>query len=595
MANYNLVIDSTFKPFSYQEMLAPVMMAQQAHQAIEDEYAELSTKANIWDEMASEQSDPLAYQMYKKYSNDLSTQADLLASEGLNASSRKAMLDMKKRYSKEITPIEQAYARRKQLADEQRQAIAKDPTLMYQNYASRMSLDDFINNPEADYGASYSGKMLTSQVATAASNLAKQMRDNPRKWRSILGDQYYETMMQKGFSSEAVRDAINNKEGASQELIQIVEDAIGSSRMREWADETTISRAYDYANQGLWNAVGETTYQMQANKDYDYRMQNWLAGEKEKRAREEAARKANEDLTRSIGLRGTSYIVSSGKDKEYYDAVKGLSDKEGNVKASVFGKDGTVNPLKVYEEYSNTIKNINREIDSRGGYPRGVGSYGTIGEAMNEPYKPRKSRAELIGEAQQKIFEKYGVSEIISDAQYQTLKNIGYDGSSPATMDDLTSKIDALSQYKTYFSTNMSGYDVPDIIIRSSLGNWSNNKSFEGRVYKINADGTQGKGISYDDLNLYNDSDSKGRKVTDIAYDVNHPKQIIVQLGESGERYLMDPNILGSEVASFINQASSRITKDNASIAAQAITVQLAKILNDFNQTKPKSSAKAED
>lgn len=595
MANYNLVIDSTFKPFSYQEMLAPVMMAQQAHQAIEDEYTELSTKANIWDEMASEQSDPLAYQMYKKYSNDLSTQADLLASEGLNASSRKAMLDMKKRYSKEITPIEQAYARRKQLADEQRQAIAKDPTLMYQNYASRMSLDDFINNPEADYGASYSGKMLTSQVATAASNLAKQMRDNPRKWRSILGDQYYETMMQKGFSSEAVRDAINNKEGASQELRQIVEDAVGSSRMREWADEATISRAYDYANQGLWNAVGETTYQMQVNKDYDYRMQNWLAGEKEKRAREEAARKANEDLARSIGLRGTSYIVSSGKDKEYYDAVKGLSDKEGNVKASVFGKDGTVNPLKVYEEYSNTIKNINREIDSRGGYPRGVGSYGTIGEAMNEPYKPRKSRAELIGEAQQKIFEKYGVSEIISDAQYQTLKNIGYDGSSPATMEDLTSKIDALSQYKTYFSTNMSGYDVPDTIIRSSLGNWSNNKSFEGRVYKINADGTQGKGISYDDLNLYNDSNSKGRKVTDIAYDVNHPKQIIVQLGESGERYLMDPNILGSEVASFINQASSRITKDNASIAAQAITVQLAKILNDFNQTKPKSSAKAED
>ena len=595
MANYNLVIDSTFKPFSYQEMLAPVMMAQQAHQAIEDEYAELSTKANVWEEMANEQSDPLAYQMYKKYSNDLSTQADLLASEGLNASSRKAMLDMKKRYSKEITPIEQAYARRKQLADEQRQAIAKDPTLMYQNYASRMSLDDFINNPEADYGASYSGKMLTSQVATAASNLAKQMRDNPRKWRSILGDQYYETMMQKGFSSEAVRDAINNKEGASQELRQIVEDAIGSSRMREWADEATISRAYDYANQGLWNAVGETTYQMQANKDYDYRMQNWLAGEKEKRAREEAARKANEDLARSIGLRGTSYIVSSGKDKEYYDAVKGLSDKEGNVKASVFGKDGTVNPLKVYEEYSNTIKNINREIDSRGGYPRGVGSYGTIGEAMNEPYKPRKSRAELIGEAQQKIFEKYGVSEIISDAQYQTLKNIGYDGSYPATMDDLTSKIDALSQYKTYFSTNMSGYDVPDTIIRSSLGNWSNNKSFEGRVYKINADGTQGKGISYDDLNLYNDSNSKGRKVTDIAYDVNHPKQIIVQLGESGERYLMDPNILGSEVASFINQASSKITKDNASIAAQAITVQLAKILNDFNQTKPKSSAKAED
>ena len=184
---------------------------------------------------------------------------------------------------------------------------------------------------------------------------------------------------------------------------------------------------------------------------------------------------------------------------------------------------------------------------------------------------------------------------MLTDAQYQALKGIGYDGVSPATMEDLISRVDALSQYKTYFSTNMSGYDVPDTIIRSSLGNWNTNKSFEGRVYKINSDGTRGKGIDYDDLNIYNDDNTKGRKVTDIAYDVNHPKQIIVQLGESGERYLMDPNILGTEVASFINQASSRITKDNASQAAQAITVQLAKILNDFNQTKPKSSAKAED
>lgn len=296
MANYNLVIDSTFQPFSYQEMLAPVMMAQQAHQAIEDEYTDLSTKASVWENMANEQQDPLAYKMYKQYATDLSTQADMLASEGLNVASRRSMLDMKRRYAKEITPIEQAYARRRQLAEEQRQALAKDPTLMYQKYAHDMSLDDFIRNPEAGYGASYSGKMLTSQVATAAGSLAKQMQDNPRKWRSILGDQYYETMMQKGFSAEAVRDAINNKEGAATELRQIVEDAIGSSRIRDWDDAIALKRAYDYANQGLWSAVGETTYQVQANKDYDYRMQNWLAEEKERRAKASSAEESLKKL-----------------------------------------------------------------------------------------------------------------------------------------------------------------------------------------------------------------------------------------------------------------------------------------------------------
>ena len=38
MAGYNIVLDTKFKPFSYQEMLAPVAAATQAHQAVEEEY-----------------------------------------------------------------------------------------------------------------------------------------------------------------------------------------------------------------------------------------------------------------------------------------------------------------------------------------------------------------------------------------------------------------------------------------------------------------------------------------------------------------------------------------------------------------------------
>src|SRR5574344_425465 len=108
-ANY-IVINSKFKPFSYAEMLQPVQMATLAHQEVENEYAELATKANVWDEMANEQTDPYAYKMYKTYSNDIEEQAGQLAREGLNAASRRDMLNMRARYSKEITPIEQAYA-----------------------------------------------------------------------------------------------------------------------------------------------------------------------------------------------------------------------------------------------------------------------------------------------------------------------------------------------------------------------------------------------------------------------------------------------------------------------------------------------------
>lgn len=242
-------------------MLAPTLMATQAHQELENQYGELATKASVWEEMANEQTDPYAYKMYKTYANDLEEQAGQLAREGLNAASRRDMLNMRARYSKEITPIENAYKRREELAAEQRKALAQNPTMLYQRMANTMSLDDFIKNPSLDYGQQYSGALITQQVSSAASALAKEMQEKPRKWRSILGNSYYETMMQKGFSSQAVLQAIQDNPNAAPQLTRIVEDAISSSGVRNWGDQATIARAINYAKQGLWSAVGETQYQ----------------------------------------------------------------------------------------------------------------------------------------------------------------------------------------------------------------------------------------------------------------------------------------------------------------------------------------------
>lgn len=289
-ANY-IVINSKFKPFSYAEMLQPVQMATLAHQEVENEYAELATKANVWDEMANEQTDPYAYKMYKTYSNDLEEQAGQLAREGLTPASRQNMLRMKQRYSSDIVPIEQAYKRRQELIDEQRKLLAQDNTLMFDRNASMLSLDDLIRNPQLTY-QSYSGATLAKQVGTAAQSLAKEMRDNPRKWRTILGNQYFETIMQKGYRPEEIIQVLQNDPNASSVLKGIVEDAVGSSNIASWGDANTLNRAYKYARQGLWNAVGETQYQIQSNKAYDYAMQDQLARNKEERAR--AAKEAEE-------------------------------------------------------------------------------------------------------------------------------------------------------------------------------------------------------------------------------------------------------------------------------------------------------------
>lgn len=313
MANFSLVVNSKFNPFSFERYIQPYQIYGQAYREVEDTLGELDTKASVWEEMANEQTDPYAYKMYKNYANDLEEQAGQLAREGLNAASRRDMLNMRARYSKEITPIEQAYAARQKQAEQQQQALLQDPTLMLSRRASTTSLDDYIRNPQLAYEA-YSGKLITAQAASAASALAKEMQEKPRKWRSILGNSYYETMMQKGFSSQAVLQAIQDNPDAAPQLTRIVEDAINSSGVRNWGDQATIARAIDYAKQGLWSAVGETQYQT---------LDNWRAKMAEQEAMQKRAAAAKEAESNKykvnpLPLRSEQEIGASNKKVQDY-------------------------------------------------------------------------------------------------------------------------------------------------------------------------------------------------------------------------------------------------------------------------------------
>lgn len=260
MANYSLVLNTKFKPFSYQEMLAPVMAATQAHQALESEYGDLATKASVWERMANEQTDPEAYRMYKTYSEDLENMAEQLARTGLDPTSRRNMMGMKARYSSEILPIETAYKRREELAAEQRKAMAQNHTLRYQRMASQMSLDDFIRNPSLDYGKSYSGALLTQQVNQAAANLQRALTDKGQLQKIGLPYQY-ERMLQYGATPSQVLAAMaeqaQNEPETATFLRSIVDNVIRSSGVEDWADPATLREFRAFANQGLYGAIGQ--------------------------------------------------------------------------------------------------------------------------------------------------------------------------------------------------------------------------------------------------------------------------------------------------------------------------------------------------
>lgn len=531
MANYSLVINSQFKPFSYQEMLASTLMATQAHQELENQYGELATKASVWEEMANEQTDPYAYKMYKNYANDLEEQAGQLAREGLNAASRRDMLNMRARYSKEIAPIEHAYTARQKQAEQQQQALLQDPTLMLSRRASTTSLDDYIRNPQLDY-ETYSGKLITAQAASAASALAREIQEKSRKRRDILDNSYYETMMQKGFSSQAVLQAIQDNPNAAPQLTRIVEDAINSSGVRNWGDQATIARAIDYAKQGLWSAVGETQYQI---------LDNWrakMAAQEamQKRAEQRAGKGKENDNGLNYKPRTLEHLDIAKENLSGMTKTMNTMTRRGKPLAAYFGKRGNVNPLKLYEEYRTLVRE----------YRPVRGAFG--------PWGGTNVRSNAEGEAKAALRKKYGNIRIITADEYNNLQSMGYSNKSKIRdFYGMQNKINnAASAYVENF---INGVDLDYItgVINNNVTSMAKNKRSFANVMtpldsKFNA---TSKKFDPDDYG------TDTNPIVDLSHSVKFPKKFIATY-KDGSKVLVNPNVISGEAQSLVNAYDAR-------------------------------------
>jgi hypothetical protein len=575
MANY-IVSGSKFRPFSYAEMLQPVQSATVAHQELENQYGELATKASVWEEMANEQTDPYAYKMYKTYANDLEEQAGQLAREGLNAASRRDMLNMRARYSKEITPIEQAYTARQKQAEEQQKALLQDPTLMLSRGAATTSLDDYIRNPQLAY-ESYSGKLITAQAASAASALAKEMQEKPRKWRSILGNSYYETMMQKGFSSQAVLQAIQDNPNAAPQLTRIVEDAINSSGVRNWGDQATIARAIDYAKQGLWSAVGETQYQT---------LDNWRAKLAAQEAMQKRVARAKAGLENSSTLNYKPRTLSHLDAQGNVAAMKRASDnlhvrgKKG-LKASYFGKNGNINPMRVYEEYQKLMRPSGTEL-----YQASKGVH--------------ISQEEKENMALESLRKKYGSNiKVISGEEYDALRMSGYNNKSTfKDFSNLDYNVDnTIKSYTEWFINGDPSY-LSEVLNNNIAYMNKADKSFANAATVLDEDfNTTSKKFDPDDYG------TDGNPIVDFSHSTKHRNKIIVTY-KDGTKVAYDPNLISGEAYNLFNAYEARrqeminegYTEKEADNYLEPYLMQgITNLgLRGHNQSTPKTNSKLE-
>lgn len=243
-------IVSHYTPLTYDEITKPLIQATQAQMAVEDAYMAASDKAAQALAQANEQTDPTAYRKLKSYADDLKSQADALAQYGLQKSSRQSLLNMRRRYGQEITPIDTAIARRSALMEEQRQARLKNPYLMYERDMGTVSLDDLISNPNLDYGKSINGEDIMKRAASITKAFGQAVQDISNG-KQI--DKYTkELLVREGFTPAQIMAAVN---GDGSALAQALEGIYSSSGADAFSTDDQ-NRVRGYIQEGAMMGQG---------------------------------------------------------------------------------------------------------------------------------------------------------------------------------------------------------------------------------------------------------------------------------------------------------------------------------------------------
>ena len=134
-----LTPNTKFKPFSYQEMLAPVLAYKEAYDTAD---AELNTllKDAATKGFAFALQDVAEKEAYDNMMSKLRQASDNLASGNVNAF--KDIRNLNKEYRKTMIPIQQKITKRAELAAEQRKLLSANPNLRFTKDYSTESLSN---------------------------------------------------------------------------------------------------------------------------------------------------------------------------------------------------------------------------------------------------------------------------------------------------------------------------------------------------------------------------------------------------------------------------------------------------------------------
>lgn len=373
MAKYLVTSGSTFTPFTYDELVAPLKDMATAHNQVQDAYDTLSTETAMLERYISDNpGDAKAKKMYTDYMDKLTALQNNLWKNGFTVGTRQDLSAAKTGYTRDISRIATAVKNRQERSAAYHKVKSEHPDMVMGEDPGLSGLDAYLDNDlfGQDY-FTYSGKSFADEVGAEVRAMGNEMLQDPKLSRDPRLVGYIQQRLTDGFSNEEANNAMSfirgvlgaKKDGmTTEQILDMAQNALDGdgnyglstaekllagaliSRLKSTGAAGNVSdrefnRLVDYGEIGIKQGIGKTSLtnlhdlawaeQQKVNQE-NLRHQHALA---------EAAAKNGGD---SSGLdTGVGYEIPS-----FYLRTQGAdADKKTKTYGDYFGKVSKENPL----------------------------------------------------------------------------------------------------------------------------------------------------------------------------------------------------------------------------------------------------------
>lgn len=348
--NYSYTIDSTFQPFSMQEMLTPFVMYKdefEKQKAVLDELSKDTDTFKYLEQVAKDNPESKAAQIYNTYASDLKKYGDDFSNNGLSMANSRGLLNMKRRYQGEIGRLSKADEALRQERELRRKLGAQDSSILYAD--DNLTIDSFLDNATPNL-YNISGNELYTRGA-AAGKAASSRIYNAGDEGSTLNEYYRKWVERNGYSKESM-DAFRANAAAIPELQQAADAILAERGVTENLTGNNLERARQSVLNGI---IDGAVYAESIKPVRDEGKMSAAAREQYALQREQMAKSAAQSgLTWNDQTK--SWVYDINKDPAYQrqnalaEKKAGLEKVEGNssTKKPTTTRDGLLEkPLRI--------------------------------------------------------------------------------------------------------------------------------------------------------------------------------------------------------------------------------------------------------